>query len=621
MQGHVTFGLKKVIDLGFKGIGKQAHQRLATLEKSIPEYDQQKDFLESILVGTVAVCEFAQRYAELATEMANHADENRKAELLAIAERCRRVPAKTPRSFIEAVQSTWMAQVVMAVSYGEDSIFAPGRVDQYLFPFYQADKEAGKLTQEEAIDIIEEYYIKLSTFIGFGPNNITLGGLDRNGENAVNELSYLMIEAYYRIKGLRNGLAIRISDKTPRDFLLLACKAHQRTAGIAFYNDAIAIRDLMADGYALEDAREYGVVGCAELTGCGNNNGYTSGSSCYFQSALEMSLNEGRRYMNRWEPVGVKTPPASEMKTFDDVKNAFADQLANSIETMVKLTDAKDQVFAESFPTPLISSTILGCIESGHDITRGGAQYNHSSVSAQGLATVANSLAAIQWAVFEEKIVTMEELVDHLRNNFEGAEELRQQLLRKAPKYGTNDTKVDEIALWLHESLDKESRKHKRVIDGGTYRGLMISAGSQVIAGRSLGATPDGRLAREALSNGMSPSNGTDSEGITAVLHSAAKVCAPLLSSGTTVNITLNPLSIKTTEGVDKFASLIEGYFDLGGRQVQFNPMGRETLQDAQKNPENHSDLMVKVSGYSYRFIDLSKGLQDDILARTEFNI
>jgi pyruvate formate-lyase/glycerol dehydratase family glycyl radical enzyme len=616
MQGHVTIGMKKVLDLGFKGIADQASVQQRLLKKEDKDYDQRKDFLESVQVAANAVCEHAERYADLAEETARKAEEPRKSELLAIADRCRRVPAQPPRNFIEAVQSIWITQVMMTVSYGEDSIFCPGRMDQFLYPYFKGDLEAGRITQDEALEIIEEYFIKLSHFNGFGPNNITIGGVDRNGHNAV-----LMLESLRRLKGLRNGLAVRIAPDTPREFLLKACEVHRRTAGIAFYNDKVAIQGLIADGYALEDARDYSIIGCAELAGTGNSNGYCSGSSCHFERVIESTLNEGRLYAAKWEPVGVKTPSVSEMKSFEDVKTAFAAQLSNSVSMMVRISDVKDEVFAKGFPTPLISSTIEGCIESGRDITQGGAKYNHSTVSAHGLATVVNSLAAIQWAVFKKMLVTLEELVGHLRSNFKGAEELRQQLLRKAPKYGTNNPEADTIALWVTDLLDTESRKHKRPMDGGTYRGLMISAGGQVLAGHALGATPDGRLAREAVSNGMSPTNGTDLMGMTAVFHSAAQACRAKLSGGTALNMNLNPLTLKTDENIEKFAALIEGYFEMGGRQVQFNPMGRVTLLDAQKNPSAYPDLMVKVSGYSYRFVDLSKALQDDIIARTEFEI
>ena len=622
MQGHVTIGLKKILDLGWKGIYQQAEKQLQALKATDDRYEERKDFLESVLISTLAVREHCERYAKLAEEMAKEAKGQRKAELMEIAERCQRVPWEPPQTFMDAVQATWMSQSLLVLSYGEDSIFAPGRVDQYLYPYYKKDKETGQITEDDALEILDEYFVKLSTFNGFGPNNVTIGGLDRNGEDATNEISYLMLDSYFRIKGLRNGLAVRLSGKMPRDFLVKACEVHRRTAGIAFYNDDLITHDLINDGYAMEDARDYGVVGCVELTSTGNNNGYTSGSSCRFQNVLEMALHEGGRYISGWKQVGVKTFPAGEMKTFEDVKKAFMDQLTYAIDMMVKISDAKDEVFAESFPAPLLSSTIEGCIETGLDVTRGGAKYNHACVSAQGMATVADSLAAIQWAVFEEKILTMEELVNHLKNNWKDAEDLRQQMLHKAPKYGRNDPKADEMAAWVADCLATESRKHKRPIDGGTYRGLLISAGGQVAAGMMLGATPDGRLAGEPVSNGMSPTNGMDIDGMTAAMHSAAMVSKRAsLSGGTSFNMNLNPMTLKTDEGVDKMASLLEGYIELGGRQIQFNPMSKETLRDAQKNPRDHLDLMVKVSGYSYRFIDLTKDLQNDILNRTEFDV
>lgn len=622
MQGHVTFGLEKVLDLGFDGIARQAADRLAELETQGGPDAMARDFLESVGVAAAAVREHTERYAALAEQLAHDATPQRAAELLEIADRCRRVPASPPATFADAVQATWMTQVVLALSYGEDAIFAPGRVDQCLYPYYREDRRVERVTRAAALELLEEYLIKLSTFTGFGPNNLTIGGVDRSGGSAVNEVSYLVLEAFDRLKGIRNGLAVRYNEACPRDFLVAACAAHRKTAGIAFYGDDRVIQDLTCDGYSLEDARDYAVVGCAELTSTGNNNGYASGSTCHFERVLELALNEGRCFAARWQQVGVATPPAADLESFEAVQQAFRDQLANSVERMVRLSDVKDAVFAEHFPTPLISSTIEGCVESGRDITQGGATYNHSTVSAQGLATVANSLAAIRWAVYEQKLLSLQELVAHTRNNFEGAEELRQTLLRKAPKIGTNDQRADALAAWVAGCLNEEARKHRRPIDGGPYRALMISAGTQAAGGFTLGATPDGRLARQPVSNGASPANGTEVEGMTAALHSAARIAAAVpLSGGTAMNMNLNPLAIRTDEALEKLVALLEGYFALGGRQIQFNPMSKETLKDAQAHPENYPDLMVKVSGYSYRYVDLSKVLQDDIINRTEFSL
>ncbi|MBN1380574.1 MAG: hypothetical protein JXA41_02745 [Deltaproteobacteria bacterium] len=620
MQGHVTVGLKKVLDMGFDGIARQAKTQQDRLKKDDPLYEKRKDFLEAVQVSAKAVIEHANRYADLAEHMARTASEPRKKELQAIAQRSRRVPEHPARNFMEALQSIWMTQVTTVISYGEDSIFGPGRVDQLLNPYYQKDIQAGVLTQAQTMDLLEEYLVKLSTFISFGANNLTIGGIDQNGDCAVNDMSYLFLEAHQNIKGLRYGLAVRISENTPRPFLLKAVETHRRTAGIAFFNDAVIIPELNNDGYPVPDARNYSIVGCVEPTGTGNNNGYTASNSLRLSAILEMALNEGRQSDVDWRQIGFKTPPADSFASIEDVKKAFADQLKYNMALMVKRADIKDKMFSDSCPAPLLSSTIEGCVESGLDLTSGGAKYNHGGVSARALATVANSLAAIQWAVFEEKLVTMGELVDHLKNNFKDAEALRQKIIHFAPKYGNADPKVDDIAVWVAKIYSEEARKHRCIL-GGVYRPLLVASGTHVYEGRATGATPDGRLARQPVSNGISPANGTEKNGMTSVMHSVCAVSAIPMSDGTGMNMNFNPVMIQTDEGLEKFTSLLEAYFEMGGRHIQFNPYSRETLLDAQKNPKNYPDLMVKVSGYSYRFIDLSKALQDDLLARTEFSM
>ncbi len=617
LQGHTVPGYKRVLDMGFKGIAALAEESLRLLEPGDADSRSKADFLESVMVSARAVCDYAVRYAELAEEMAAQAAESRKRELLAIAERCRRVPAEPPRTFMEALQSIWMTQVALYHSYGLDNVFSPGRLDQFLYPFYRADLEAGRISREEALEGLEELLIKLSTSLIFGPNNITIGGLSRDGEDATNEVSYLFLEALENIRGMGNGLAVRISQKTPREFLLRACAVNRHTAGVAFYNDEVVIRDLKADGYSLADARDYSIVGCVEPTSTGNDFSYTAGNVIWMVGVLEMALNRGRRLLTGYRRVGDNTPDPSTFRTFEDVKDAFAKQLKFTIAKLVRAAELKDLAFA-SFPTPLLSSTIEGCMESGRDITWGGAKYNNGHVNAQGLATVANSLAAIRWAVFEKKICTMEELVGHLRDNFRGAENLRQELLRKAPKYGNDDPRADELAVWVAEVFCEEVRKH-RSWRGGIYRPSLFSSGTQDLEGAICGATPDGRRAGEPVSNGISPTNGTEWNGITAVFHSAAAAGSPLVSDGTALNLNLSPLAIASQEGLEKLASTVEAFFVLGGRHVQFNPLDRETLKDAQAHPERYPDLTVKVSGYSARFVELSRSLQDDIIKRTEF--
>lgn len=616
-QGHVTVGINKVLRMGFKGIVSQAAQQLKSLNKNEAKYERRRDFLEAVQVSAQAACHFAERYANLAEDMAKQTDGHRKKELLEIAERCHRVPAEPPRNFMEALQSIWLTQAMVLISYGDASITAPGRVDQFVYPFYRKDMDAGILTSEKALEAIGEYYTKLATNIFFGPNNVTIGGVDKKGENAVNDVSFLFLEAHKRLSGLRNGLAVRTSPKTPRNFLVAACETYRTTAGVALYNDDAVIKGLLEDGYSLEDARDYSIVGCVEPTGTGNNNGYTSSNGILPVAVLEMALNEGCRSAADWVRMGVKTPPAESFKTFEDVKKAYADQLAYTIDLIVKRSRIRDEVIAENFPTPLLSSTIEGCVESGEDKTRGGARYNHGTIGNQALATVSNSLAAVKWAVFDKKILTLAEMIRHLKNNFEGAEDVRRQLLN-APKYGNDDPYVDEIALWVAELYNREVKKHKFFL-GGVYRSCLISALSQDLEGTLCGATPDGRLAGVVVSNGLSPANGTERKGMTAALRSGASVSCVPISDGTSFNVTMNPGFIKSDENLDKFVSAIEAYFTVGGRNIQVNPVSKATLVDAQAHPENYPELNIKVSGFSMRFIDIHKALQDDIIARTEF--
>lgn len=617
MQGHVTVGIEKPIKMGFKGIARQAAERMVKLDKNDTDYLKKKDFLDAVQISANAMCKLAERYARLAEEMAEKAEPSRKAELLAISERCRRVPAEPPTNFMEAVQSAYFTQLGVLISYGDGSVTCPGRIDQYLYPSYEKDIAAGRITQEEALEAIMEYSIKVG-YTSNGPNDFTIGGIDRNGDDAVNEVSHMFLEAHRNLKGLRNSLAVRISENTPRDFLMKACDVHRYTAGISFYNDEVVIRDLMADGYSLEDARDYGNVGCTEITGCGNNNGYTASAVMFHVACLEMALNEGGWSVAGWRKLGAPTPPVSTFKTFEDVKKAFSDQIAREIENTVRNIHSRDQIFAEYYPQPLLSATIEGCVESAKDITSGGAKYNSASIGNQGLATQADSLAAIKWAVFDKKLLTMEELVKHLRNNFKGAEEIRQQLLN-APKFGNDDPYVDDIAIWIENNFLNELKKHPYWMSG-PHRGMMISSATQTAEGMLCGATPDGRLAGAAVSNGISPTNQMERNGLTATLCSVAKASTVPLSDGTSLNVNINPSTIMTDEGLDKFASMIEGYFAMGGRQVQFNPVTTETLRDAQKHPENYPELLVKVTGFSARFIELTRDIQNDIIARTEFS-
>jgi len=620
-QGHVIPGYRRVLKMGFRGIEKMAQEGLAKLKETDEKYDQRKDFYNSVIVAAKAVCDYSNRYADLAKEIAENASETRKAELLDIAERTRRVPALPPRTFIEALQSIWMTNVVMEMSYGEGNIFSQGRVDQYLYPYYVTDLAEGRITYDEALELIEEYLVKLASVVIAGQNNVTIGGLDKDGNDATNDISYMFLEAVANVKSLLNTISIRISSKTPHNFLKRTLEAFKYTAGMGIHNDEVLVPQLHNTGYSLEDARDYSLVGCVEPHGTGNDFSYTAGNAIQISILLNMALNEGRTIFSGNKTVGAKTPPAKTFKSFEDVKKAYVEQLKFAIDLTVKKAELKDKAFADYLPSPLLSSTIEGCLESGMDATRNGAKYNNNPMGSQGLGGVADSLAAIRWAVFEEKLVTMEELITHMNNNFKGAEELREKLRHKAPKYGNGDERTDNLAKWVASTLCDITRKYKARGGDGIYHNCLVSSGTQVMEGKALGASADGRLAYEPVSNGISPGNGMEKNGLTMALRSVAYATAdPHLTNGATMNIRINPNILETDEGLEQLTSIVEAYLEMGGRELQINPISTETLRDAQAHPEKYPDLSVKVSGYSARFIDLRKELQDDIIARTVFN-
>ena len=632
VQGHFVPGYMRVLELGFNGIAEKALQEFEGLREDDLEYAHRKEFLESIGVVADAIREYSNRYAELAVEMAAVADGYRKAELLDIAQRCRRVPAEPPRTFMEAIQSLWMAQVVLSISYGMAGILSPGRVDQYLYPFFKADLEEGRVTREGALGVIEEYLVKLGTYLimliaagkdtasemAVGSNTFTVGGLDRDGNDATNELSYLFLEAHDNMKAMANVLSVRISGKTPREFLVRSFESYRSTSGLAFFNDDVIVKELAEDGYSTEDARDYSIVGCVEPTSTGNSFACTAGNDISLAGVLEMTLKRGRMLFSP-RRVGAPTADPRSFSCFDDVKDAFAEQLSFNVDKLVRAVELLDRAYSEEFPCPPLSATLEGCVESGTDMTRGGAKYNFGSITGRGLGTVTNSLAAIRWAVFERNILTMDEFMRLLESNFRGAERVRLLLQTKAPKYGNDNGEADEIASWITDVFCREVRKH-RCGRGGFYRPGMFSYGVHVIDGLYLGATPDGRLAGEPVSNGISPVNSTEREGPTAVLRSAAKASGSPLSDGTALNMRLSPGLLESGESTGKLASLVEGYFSLGGRHVQFNVVDTATLKDAQVHPERYPDLVVRVSGYCAYFTDLGTSIQNDIISRTNFD-
>lgn len=627
-QGHLVIGINNVIKTGFKGVKEKAERVMRTVKD--PE---KKKFLEAVMICCDATRMFAQRFAELAEEMASkEKDPQRKAELLQIAEHCRWVPWNPPRSFHEACQFLWFTQVIAAISYGVGLIGAVGRVDQYLYPYYKKDIGEGIITREQALELVEELLIKFSynllllpsfgkhtaSELGADEDALTVGGVGRDGEDATNELSYIWMDACKNMKNLTNTFSIRVSSKSSQEWLEKIAEVYSVTSGPSIFNDDVVIPALVKNGTELEDARDYAVIGCVEPTSAGNTFGCTSGNDISLVGVLEMVLTNGMiRMLGR--KTGVDTGDPRKFTSFSQVMEAFKKQLRHSIDVISELVEIKDRVYAEHFPNPYISATLEGCVENALDMTQGGAKYNFNSISGRGLGTTADSLAALKKVVFDDKIATMEEVIDALENNFKGKrrEKLRQRLLN-APKYGNDDDYADEIAREIAGTFC-DMVMSKKCWRGGPYRASFFSYGMHVLDGNLLGATPNGRKAGEPTSNSLSPSNGVEKNGPTAILKSCAKIDHTKIANGCALNIKLLPTLLRGRERRKKLASLIRGYFQLGGSEVQFNVVDTETLRDAQEHPEKYRDLVVRVSGYCAYFTDLGKPIQDDIISRLEF--
>ncbi len=624
-QAHIVLGHKNVLALGFSGLQAQARAR-----KRRATNDGERAFLDSVEIACDAMRAFSQRFAALArSEAANSSDPARKEELESIAETCSRVPWLPPRTFAEAVQSLWFTQNAAIISYGAGSGITPGRVDQLLYPYYKADLASGALTRAHAVRLTEELIIKLNDNVVIWPNiggvklnhlgsdveNITLGGVDAQGNDATNDLTYVFIEALTNTN-LATTASFRVSKHSPKEFVRHVVAVHRKTNSPAFLNDETSVAMLLRDGYSLEAAREYCLVGCVEPSGNGDSYGATGGSKVYFPTALDLVFNRGRTTFFGNQD-GVDTGDPAQMRGFDELLQAFYQQLESLVGWVTEATNLRDAIWAEQFHNPLISSTIDGCIDNAKDMTAGGARYNFGSVGGGGLGTAVDSLAAIRKFVFEDQTVTMRELQAALASDFCGREELRQRLA-SGPRFGSDIEQVDALASQLLDRFCAMVSARKTAC-GGHYKASLISYGLNVYEGALEPATPDGRRAGEPLSNSMSPSNGAERKGPTAVLNSLARIDHTAIGYGNSLNMRLPVGLLKTDKGVESAAHLVRAYFDKGGFHVQFNTADSATLRAAQQDPEAYADLIVRVSGYSAYFTRLGRRIQDDIIGRTEF--
>ncbi|MBU2488503.1 MAG: hypothetical protein KKA60_03835 [Proteobacteria bacterium] len=629
VQGHLTLGIGNIIGKGFSGLWAEAGEGLA---KAGDDPDR-RAFYEAVKVVCEAIRRYGDRLAVLAESMAaGEEDPARKGELLEMAVVLSKVSWKPPESFYEAIQFTWLAQVTALVSHGMVAVLAIGRADQYLYPYYKRELDAGTLDPDFALALAEELFIKLSynllvlpefakhTGSELGADNcaVTVGGVDENGADAANELTDLFMEAIGNIGSMTNSFSIRMGSHSSREYLEKVAGVFARTCGPAVFNDDVIVPAQEACGYSLADARNYSVIGCVEPAGEGDTFGCTSGNDVSLAGVLEMVLTDGRiRMMGK--RTGARTGDPAKFTSFGQVLEAFQKQMAVQVDLIAACVNEKDRVYMERFHNPCISMTLSGCLETGRDMTAGGAKYNFSSIGGRGLATVADSLTVIKKAVFEDRLLSMAELVRLCDTNFSGAEPLRQRLVHKIPKYGNNEDGADEMAAWLAGIFCDEVARH-RTVRGGFFRPGFFSYGMHVYDGSLLGATPNGRLAGTPVSNSMSPTSGSERRGPTAVINSYCTLPHRKISNGSSLNVRLSPALVRTEKGKKNLAALLAAFIAGKGMHVQFNVIDDATLRDAQAHPENYTDLVVRVSGYCAYFTDLGPAIQEEVLSRIAFS-
>ena len=592
---------------------------------------EKREQLTAMDIACDAVILFAERHAKLAAEMAaREADPARKAELEKIADVCRHVPAQAPRDFHEALQAYWFCHLAVITELNGWDSFSPGHLDQHLIPFYRQGLADGTLTPEHARELLETFFVKFNnhtappkvgvtaaesgTYTDFA--NINLAGLLPDGRDGSNEVTHLLLDIIDELHLLQPSSNLQLSRKTPDAVLKHALRVIRNGYGFpSIFNADAVIEEQVRQGKTLEDAREGGCSGCVE-TGAFGKEAYILTGYFNLVKILELALHDGV------DPrTGKQLGPQHRRRrrawtTFDDVFAAFRRQLQHFLEIKIAGNQVIEQMYARLMPAPFLSVITDDCIRKGQDYNAGGARYNHTFIQFVGIGSLTDSLAAIRQVVFDEGELSLEELVAALDADFAGREPLRQKLLHRTHKYGNDDEYADELMVRAFDAVVEEVDGRPNT-KGGCYQVEMLPTTCHVYFGSVTGATPDGRNAGLALSEGISPVQGADRRGPTAVIKSAAKM-DHLKTGGTLLNMKVTPALLQDETGIDRLTQLVRSYFKLDGHHVQFNVVTAATLRQAQAQPEAHRDLIVRVAGYSDYFCDLSRELQEEIIARTE---
>jgi pyruvate formate-lyase/glycerol dehydratase family glycyl radical enzyme len=558
-------------------------------------------------------------------------EKNMADNLKAISAVCQKISSEPPSSFREAVQSMWFLFVILHMESNASS-FSPGRVDQYLFPFYEHDIENGTLDDADALELIDALYIKFNQvvylrnsnsakyFAGFPIGfNIAVGGLNPKGEDAVNRLSLLFLKAHDHIRLPQPNLTVRLSRLSSDNFIETCTRIISLGTGMPqIVNDESIIPSLKASGVEHEDALDYAVVGCVELSSQGNFLGWSDAAMFNMVKVLEVTLNNGICMLSG-EQVGLDTGHLTDYKDYTAFENAFARQIDFFIDKMMTVCESVEKFHQNLIPSPFLSSVVDDCIEMGTDVTAGGAKYNFSGIQAIQVANIADSLEVIEQLVYDGLTIEKAELLEALRNNFKGSEILRQICMNKVPKFGNDILSVDEKGRKWITYFAEALKKYKNYRNGDYHMGL-YTVSAHVPMGKNVGATPDGRLARTSLADGgVSPMSGRDRSGPTAVLKSVSRLPFIQAANGTLLNMKFLPSFFRTYEDRKKFSSFLRAFIELGIHHVQFNVVSREELINAQSDPESYRGLTIRVAGYTAYFTELADDLQNEIILRTEY--
>ncbi|MCI9437953.1 MAG: glycyl radical protein [Lachnospiraceae bacterium] len=674
--GHVTVQYEKVLAIGYRGLIQEMQGELDRCNPGDGDYCTKSQFLKAAIISCEAVIRYARRYALLAEkEAAACGDSDRKRELARIAANCARVPEYGASTFYEACQSFWFVQQLIQLESSGHSI-SPGRFDQYMYPYYKKDLEAGKLSREFAQELIDCIWVKLNDlnkcrdaasaegFAGYSLfQNLIVGGQDKEGADVTNDLSFMCITASKHVFLPQPSLSIRVWNKSPHDLLMKAADLTRTGIGLpAYYNDEVIIPSLMSRGLTLEDAREYNIIGCVEPQKAGKTEGWHDAAFYNMCRPLELVFSNG---WDKGEKISIETGPVENMATFEEFYDAYKKQMEYNISLLVNADNAIDVAHATRCPLPFLSCMVDDCIKRGKTVQEGGAVYNFTGPQGFGIANMADSLYAVKKLVYDEKKVTMAEYKRALAMNYGqgfdavSAGEIVAEILREmnkngmsvdevqvagmiravmeteapaeekkryeelramidaVPKFGNDNEEVDMFARDVAYTYTKPLLKYRNP-RGGQFQAGLYPVSANVPLGAQTGATPDGRLAHTPVADGVSPSAGKDVLGPTAAANSVSKLDHGIASNGTLFNQKFHPTALSGEKGLENFVALIRSYFDQKGSHMQFNVVDRQTLLDAQAHPEKYAHLVVRVAGYSALFTTLSKSLQDDIIRRTE---